>query len=103
MSASASCTGPMRPTSPSGTRLQATEWDLVVVDEAHRMSAHYDGDDVRETRRYKLGKLLASTTRHFLLLTATRLSFGTGRAEAAWQLSAEISCLSVAVCVLSEP
>ena len=52
-------------------RLQATEWDLVVVDEAHRMSAHYDGDDVRETRRYKLGKLLASTTRHFLLLTAT--------------------------------
>jgi hypothetical protein len=35
------------------------------------MSAHYDGDDVRETLRYKLGKLPASTTRHFLLLTAT--------------------------------
>ena len=52
-------------------RLQATEWDLVVVDEAHRMSAHYEGDDVRETRRYRLGRLLASTTRHFLLLTAT--------------------------------
>ncbi|HLI14870.1 MAG TPA: helicase-related protein [Acidimicrobiales bacterium] len=52
-------------------RLKATEWDLVVVDEAHRMSAHYEGDDVRETRRYRLGKLLASTTRHLLLLTAT--------------------------------
>ncbi|MHB8290095.1 MAG: helicase-related protein [Acidimicrobiales bacterium] len=52
-------------------RLKATEWDLVVVDEAHRMSAHYEGDNVRETRRYRLGKLLSSTTRHLLLLTAT--------------------------------
>jgi hypothetical protein len=52
-------------------RLKATEWDLVVVDEAHRMSAHYEGDDVRETRRYRLGKLLSATTRHLLLLTAT--------------------------------
>jgi len=52
-------------------RLQTTEWDLVVVDEAHRMSAHYEGDEVRETRRYKLGRLLAGTTRHLLLLTAT--------------------------------
>jgi superfamily II DNA or RNA helicase len=52
-------------------RLEATDWDLVVVDEAHRMSAHYEGDDVRETRRYRLGKLLSSTTRHLLLLTAT--------------------------------
>ncbi len=52
-------------------RLSATEWDLVVVDEAHRMSAHYEGDEVRETRRYRLGKLLAATTRHLLLLTAT--------------------------------
>ncbi len=51
--------------------MQATEWDLVVVDEAHRMSAHYEGDEVRETRRYKLGRLLAGTTRHLLLLTAT--------------------------------
>ena len=52
-------------------RLEATEWDLVVVDEAHRMSAHYEGDEVRETRRYRLGKLLSATTRHLLLLTAT--------------------------------
>lgn len=52
-------------------RLQACEWDLVVVDEAHRMSAHYEGDDVRETRRYRLGKLLSERTRHLLLLTAT--------------------------------
>jgi len=52
-------------------RLEATEWDLVVVDEAHRMSAHYEGDEVRETRRYRLGRLLSTTTRHLLLLTAT--------------------------------
>ena len=52
-------------------RLEATEWDLVVVDEAHRMSAHYEGDEVRETRRYRLGRLLSATTRHLLLLTAT--------------------------------
>ncbi|MGH9305975.1 MAG: helicase-related protein [Acidimicrobiales bacterium] len=52
-------------------RLAATEWDLVVVDEAHRMSAHYEGDEVRQTHRYRLGRLLSGTTRHLLLLTAT--------------------------------
>jgi SNF2 family DNA or RNA helicase len=52
-------------------RLGATEWDLVVVDEAHRMAAHYFGNEVKETKRYRLGKLLGGTTRHFLLMTAT--------------------------------
>lgn len=54
-------------------KLAQTEWDLVVVDEAHKMSAHYFGQEVKETQRYKLGKLLgaADRTRHFLLLTAT--------------------------------
>jgi superfamily II DNA or RNA helicase len=54
-------------------KLIQTEWDLVVVDEAHKMSAHYYGQEVKETQRYKLGKLLgaADRTRHFLLLTAT--------------------------------
>jgi superfamily II DNA or RNA helicase len=52
-------------------RLTATEWDLVVVDEAHRMAAHYFGNEVKETKRYRLGKVLGGTTRHFLLMTAT--------------------------------
>ena len=52
-------------------RLRATEWDLVVVDEAHRMSAHRFGGEVKETRRYRLGKVLAQASRHFLLMTAT--------------------------------
>ena len=49
------------------------EWDLVVVDEAHKMSAHFYGQEIKETKRYKLGKILASPerTRHFLLMTAT--------------------------------
>ena len=49
------------------------EWDLVVVDEAHKMSAHFFGQEVKETKRFKLGKILASPerTRHFLLMTAT--------------------------------
>ncbi len=52
-------------------RLEHVDWDLVVVDEAHRMAAHYFGNEVKETKRYKLGKVLGSTTRHFLLMTAT--------------------------------
>jgi superfamily II DNA or RNA helicase len=52
-------------------RLGATEWDLVVVDEAHRMAAHYFGNEVKETKRYRLGKVLGGTARHFLLMTAT--------------------------------
>ena len=51
--------------------LQQTEWDLIVVDEAHKMSASYFGNKVNETGRFKLGKLLGSRCRHFLLMTAT--------------------------------
>lgn len=52
-------------------QLVNTHWDLVVVDEAHKMSAHYFGNEKKETKRFKLGKLLAPTTRHLLLMTAT--------------------------------
>ena len=57
--------GPRRPSS------SATDWDLVVVDEAHKMSAHFFGDEVKETKRYQLGELLGAITRHLLLMTAT--------------------------------
>ena len=51
--------------------LDRAEWDLVVVDEAHRMSAHYFGSELKKTRRYQLGELLGRHARHFLLMTAT--------------------------------
>lgn len=46
-------------------------WDLIVCDEAHKMSASYFGNEKKETKRYKLGQLLSTLTRHFLLMTAT--------------------------------
>lgn len=52
-------------------RLTESSWDLVVVDEAHRMSAHYFGAELKATKRYELGRLLGQVTRHLLLMTAT--------------------------------
>lgn len=52
-------------------KLDQTDWDLIVVDEAHKMSAHYYGDEVKETKRYRLGRRLGRLTRHLLLMTAT--------------------------------
>lgn len=52
-------------------RLAQTEWDLVVVDEAHKMSATFFGQEVKETKRYKLGKRLGDVARNLLLMTAT--------------------------------
>lgn len=46
-------------------------WDLVVCDEAHKLSATFFGGEIRYTKRYRLGQLLSSLTRHFLLMTAT--------------------------------
>ncbi len=52
-------------------KLEQTDWDLVVVDEAHKMSAHFYGLETKKTRRYELGELLGRITRHLLLMTAT--------------------------------
>jgi superfamily II DNA or RNA helicase len=52
-------------------KLTQTLWDLIVVDEAHKLSASWFGSKINETKRFKLGKLLGSITRHFLLMTAT--------------------------------
>ena len=46
-------------------------WDLVVCDEAHKMSATVFGGETNYTKRYRLGQLLSTLTRHFLLMTAT--------------------------------
>ena len=49
----------------------APEWDLIVVDEAHRMSASFFGREVKYTKRFQLGALAGRMARHFLLMTAT--------------------------------
>jgi len=48
--------------------LRQVHWDLVIVDEAHRMSAR---DETHKSMRYRLGELLRDTSDHYLLLTAT--------------------------------
>lgn len=54
-------------------KLKAAEadWDLVVCDEAHKLSATFFGGEVKYTKRYRLGQLLSGVTRHLLLMTAT--------------------------------
>ncbi|HTA77464.1 MAG TPA: DEAD/DEAH box helicase, partial [bacterium] len=46
-------------------------WDLIICDEAHKMSATFFGGEVKYTKRYRLGMALSGITRHFLLMTAT--------------------------------
>ena len=48
--------------------LRQVHWDLVVVDEAHRMSAR---DETHKSQRYRLGELLRDSADNVLLLTAT--------------------------------
>lgn len=53
-------------------KLRETRWDLIICDEAHKMSAPIFGSKVQATKRFRLGKdTLSKITRHFLLLTAT--------------------------------
>ena len=48
--------------------LRQVHWNLVIVDEAHRMS---ESDSEHKTQRYRLGELLRDASDHILLLTAT--------------------------------
>src|SRR5216683_4959886 len=48
--------------------LLRSHWDLIIVDEAHRMSAR---DDSHTTLAYDLGEELSKLTDHYLLMTAT--------------------------------
>ncbi len=50
---------------------QDLHWDLIVIDEAHKMSAHWYGNKLEKTKRYQLGERLRTITRNLLLMTAT--------------------------------
>ena len=52
-------------------QLKCVDWDLVIVDEAHKMSATYFGGEAKFTKRFHLGRLLSEHTRQLLLVTAT--------------------------------
>ena len=48
--------------------LEQVHWDLVIIDEAHRMSA---SDETHKSLRYRLGEKLRDSTDNILLMTAT--------------------------------
>ncbi|MEJ7792957.1 MAG: helicase-related protein [Gaiellaceae bacterium] len=52
-------------------RLLEANWDLVIVDEAHKCSARTDGDKVTKTHRFQLVERLSPKAERLLLLTAT--------------------------------
>ncbi|RLI81967.1 helicase [Archaeoglobales archaeon] len=51
--------------------LANVQWDLVIVDEAHKMAAYKYGNKIKKTARYRLGEVLSRNTEHLLFLTAT--------------------------------
>ena len=51
--------------------IRSAQFDLVIVDEAHKMAAYKYGDKVNKTSRYRLGEILSANSEHFLFLTAT--------------------------------
>jgi len=51
--------------------MRDTRWDIVIVDEAHKMAAYRYGSKVNKTARYEFGEFLREHTDHLLFLTAT--------------------------------
>ncbi len=51
--------------------LTAVHYDLIIVDEAHKMSAYRYGEKLDKTIRYRLGERLSQVCTHLLFLTAT--------------------------------
>jgi len=52
-------------------KLCLAPWDLVVFDEAHKLSAHFYGRELKRTKRFNLAEKIGQHTRHLLLMTAT--------------------------------
>jgi superfamily II DNA or RNA helicase len=52
-------------------QLRDVHWDLVIVDEAHKMAAYRYGMKIDKTQRYEFGEMLREKADHLLFLTAT--------------------------------
>jgi len=55
----------------SQEKLCLASWDLVVFDEAHKLSAHFFGREIKRTKRFNFAEKIGQHTRHLLLMTAT--------------------------------
>lgn len=57
-------------------KLPQTEWDLIIVDEAHKLSATVWGQELKVSKRFRLEVLLSEITKNFFcsqpLLTMAR-------------------------------
>lgn len=51
--------------------ISSASFDLIIVDEAHKMSAYKYGEKIEKTGRYKLGEILSRNATHYMFLTAT--------------------------------
>ena len=51
--------------------LSQTSWDMIVFDEAHKLSAYESGGRAYESKRYSAAAVLSKRCTHLLLLTAT--------------------------------
>jgi len=51
--------------------LASSRFDLIIVDEAHKMSAFRYGEKLEKSERYRLGEVLSDICTHLLFLTAT--------------------------------
>ncbi|TAE90784.1 MAG: DUF3883 domain-containing protein [Verrucomicrobia bacterium] len=52
-------------------KILAASWDLVIFDEAHKLSAHFFGNEIKKTSRFIFAEKLGARTRHLLLMSAT--------------------------------
>jgi superfamily II DNA or RNA helicase len=55
----------------SQEKICLASWDLVVFDEAHKLSAHFFGKEMKRTKRFNFAEKIGQHTRHLLLMTAT--------------------------------
>ena len=51
--------------------VEQSQWDLIIFDEAHKLSAYRYGQKIDKTKRYMLAERMAARTKHLLLMTAT--------------------------------
>ncbi len=51
--------------------LERTKWDIILFDEAHKLSASKSGNTIKRTQRYRLAEALCNNCESFLLLTGT--------------------------------